>query len=209
MICRERVGELVECARRPSEPGPELRAHLAGCRDCRNRWEAENELAAALRVMRDRAAARREPNWRREVLMDEFARTQRHAPVRPWVWTFAAAAALISAVFIGHELGVRQRPAPVPASLTTPGEGDRAAVLYEASLDASALSGDDFVAVPYAPPLAPGELVRVVDADLYPGALASMGFDVDPAWASDFSAEVVVGGDGLPRAVRITGNGQF
>jgi len=159
--------------------------------------------------MRDRAAARREPNWRREALMDEFAQARRRAPVRPWVWTLAAAAALIAVVFIGHELGVRHRPATVPASLTIPGERDRTAILYEASLDASALSGDDFVAVPYAPPLAPGELVRVVNADLYPGALASMGFDVDPAWASDFSAEVVVGGDGLPRAVRITGNGQF
>jgi hypothetical protein len=77
-------------------------------------------------------------------------------------------------------------------------------VLYEASSDASALSSDDFIAVPYAPPLAQGEIVRVVHTDLYPQALASLGIGVDALSSGDTPADVVVGEDGIPRAVRIT-----
>jgi hypothetical protein len=71
------------------------------------------------------------------------------------------------------------------------------------------LSSDDFIAVPYTPPLAPGEMVRVVHTNLYPEALASMGMAVNPLWAGNLAADVVEGEDGLPRAVRITDNGQF
>ena len=96
------------------------------------------------------------------------------------------------------------RPAHSPAVRTHQVRARTRSVLYEASSDASALSSDDFIAVPYAPPLAQGEMVRVVHADLYPEALASLGIDVDPAWAGDTPADVVVGEDGIPRAVRIT-----
>lgn len=128
-----------------------------------------------------------------------------------------AAAALLVAVFVGHIAGTRVRPTP-PREMRTNGVRNAQPVFYEAgvfetssfetSSDASALSSDDFVAVPYTPPLAQGELVRVVHADLYPEALASMGFDIDPASASDVPADVVVGEDGIPRAVRITENAQ-
>jgi hypothetical protein len=36
-----------------------------------------------------------------------------------------------------------------------------------------------------------------------------MGVEVDPSWAERLPADVVVGEDGLPRAVRIAENGQF
>ncbi len=58
------------------------------------------------------------------------------------------------------------------------------------------LSADDFIAVPYAPPLAQGELVRVFRTELYPEALTSLGIDYDPATGSNIPAEVVVGEDG-------------
>jgi hypothetical protein len=84
-----------------------------------------------------------------------------------------AAAALLLAVFLGHAAGRRVTPAVGTHEVRT-----EQTVPYEASdalsNDASALSGDDFIAVPYTPPLAPGEMVRVVHADLYPEALASM-----------------------------------
>jgi len=137
--------------------------------------------------------------------MRDFARIHRRPAAQRWVWTLAAAAALLLAVFIGHEAGKRTRKAVSPAAVRSHDES----VLYEASLDASALSSDDFIAVPYTPPLAPGEMVRVVHADLYPEALASMGVEVDPSWAGNLPADVVVGEDGLPRAVRIAENSQF
>lgn len=60
-----------------------------------------------------------------------------------------------------------------------------------------------FVAVPYAPPLATGEFVSVVRTELQPTALARMGIYVDAGYAADIPADVVVGEDGLPRAVRL------
>ena len=44
MTCKEQVRDLVECARRGSQPGRELRAHIASCAGCQDRWEAERQL---------------------------------------------------------------------------------------------------------------------------------------------------------------------
>ncbi len=137
--------------------------------------------------------------------MRDFARIHNRPAVQRWVGTLAAAAALLLAVFAGHEAGKQSIRKVSPAAVRIHDES----VLYEASLDASALSSDDFIAVPYTPPLAPGEMVRVVHADLYPEALASMGVEVDPSWTGNLPADVVVGEDGLPRAVRIAENSQF
>jgi hypothetical protein len=113
------------------------------------------------------------------------------------------------AIFAGHAAGVRSRHAVSPAARTH-GSGVQNiqnAVLYEASLDASALSTDDFVAIPYTPPLAQGEMVRMVHADMYPEALASLGVAVDPEWTGNMPVDIVVGEDGMPRAVRMSDNG--
>lgn len=212
MTCSERITNLVELARGRAGRDRELRAHLAVCADCRERWEAERQLTAQLGIIRARTAALRSTEsfarkQRRESLLRDFSRIHRHKAVPSWVWALSAAAALMVAVFLGYETG--KRPGPVVRPERT--------LVYEASLsslstlsnDASALSSDDFIAVPYTPPLAPGEMVRVVHADLYPEQLASMGVDVDPSWAGELPADVVMGEDGLPRAVRINDNGQF
>jgi len=204
MTCSEQIVELVECARRQSEPDRELRAHLSICANCGERWERERQLTAHFQALRMQAASLRTRDAQRESLMRDFARIHRRPSIPQWAWALGAAAALLVAVFIGHEAGKRSNRKVSPAAVRVRDE----AVLYEASLDASALSSDDFIAVPYTPPLAPGEMVRVVHADLYPEALASMGVEVDPSWAGNLPADVVVGEDGLPRAVRITENGQ-
>jgi hypothetical protein len=209
MTCREQIVELVECARRQSEPDRALRAHLSICANCSERWERERQLTVHFQALRMQTAALRTRDTQRESLqleslMRDFARIHRRQSIPQWAWALGAAAALLVAVFIGHEAGKRSNRKVSPAAVRVHDE----VVLYEASLDASALSSDDFIAVPYTPPLAPGEMVRVVHADLYPEALASMGVEVDPSWAGNLPADVVVGEDGLPRAVRITDNGQ-
>jgi predicted anti-sigma-YlaC factor YlaD len=212
MTCKERIPEIVEYARRRAEPEMETRAHLATCSACGERLEAERQLTSQFRIMRIRAAARRPLEARRESLMRDFARKHRPAPMPAWVWALSAAAVLLFAAVLGHATRNRVRVNAVPASPAIRTHGVRAqqTILYEASTDASALSGDeDFIALPYAPPLAAGELIRVVHADLDPDVLASMGIDVDPSWASELAADVVVGEDGLPRAVRIVDNTQF
>jgi hypothetical protein len=207
MTCSEWIVELVECSRCQMEPDRKLRAHLALCAYCSERWDREQRLTAQIRAMRMRAALR-SPNRQRDSLMQEFSRMHRR-PVVPisvqtWAWVLGAAAALLLAVFLGHEAGKRTSK-PVSPAVRIHDES----ILYEASADASALSSDDFIAVPYTPPLAPGEMVRVVHADLYPEALASLGVEVDPSWTGNLPADVVVGEDGLPRAVRITESAQF
>ena len=212
MTCTDRIGELTECARRRAEPGRDLRAHLAGCTPCAERWQAECGLTDQFRTMRLRAEALMALDTERDGLMREFAKLDlagqhRRRTVRSWGLALGAATAVLVSVFVGHIAGTRMRHAP-PSAIRMKGVRNAPAVLYEASSDASALSSDDFIAVPYTPPLAQGELVRVVHADLYPEALASMGIDIDPASASDIPADVVVGEDGIPRPVRITGNEQ-
>ena len=73
----------------------------------------------------------------------------------------------------------------------------------------SVLGEDEFVAVPFAPPLAAGEFVTVVRMELRPAALARMGMDVDVTAANDIPADVLVGQDGSPRAVRVLDEVQF
>jgi hypothetical protein len=227
MTCTKQVGEIVECARRGTEPVRELRAHLAGCNDCAARWEAERQLTDQFRSMRLRAAALMALDTERDGLMRDFARLDlarqhRRKAVRSWALALGAAGALLVSVFVGHIAGTRAGQTP-PRAIRTNGVRNAQTVFYEAgydagdfeasgfgasgfeaSNDASGLSSDEFIAVPYTPPLAQGELVRVVHADLYPEALASMGIDIDPASASNVPADVVVGEDGIPRAVRIT-----
>ena len=222
MICTQRIAEIVECARSQALASRELRAHLETCAACRQRWDAEQHLTEHLRTMRIRTSALKPPASRREVLMEEFARqhTQRVTPLSPkssralpsralpsWTWTLAAAAAVLLAVFIGHQAALRSRHTVAPAARTHAVRSG-GAVFYEVSTDASALSSDAFVAIPYTPPLAAGEMVRMVHADMYPEALSSLGVAVDPAWAGNLPVDMVVGEDGLPRAVRISDNGQ-
>jgi hypothetical protein len=211
MTCSEQTRELVEYARRGMEPDGALRSHLAACGACRERWEIERQLTFRFERMRAAAQTRGADVARRRNLMQEFARRRERyhsrREVKAWSWTLAAAVGVILAVIGGHEWGVRTQPTPVPA-VRTHGVRNTESVLYEVSNDASALSGEDFVAVPYAPPLAPGELIRVLRTNLYPQALASLGIDVDPS-GDNFAAEVVVGEDGLPRAVRIAEGSDF
>ena len=207
MNCIEHVQEIVDCARARVKPGDELQAHLARCGACAERWEAECRLTAQLRMMRVRGIALTAHDTRRDALMRNFAEMHRKRPVRPWVLALGAAAALFAAIIGGHVAGTRLRTAHQPAH-ATPAALVTAVADYETSSDAITISSDEFVAVPYTPPLAQGELVRVVHADLHPEALASLGIDVDPEWTNDIPTDVVVGEDGIPRAVRITGDTQ-
>lgn len=214
MICNDWTAELVECARgegREGRPGRELRAHLALCAECRERWDAELSLNGHFRAIRRSAvvlgSARVDSaRSRRESLVRDFRRSHRPKVMPSWRKSLAAAAAVVLAVVLGYTAGRPGRKPVHQARITQP------AVLYEyretLSTDASELSSDDFIAVPYTPPLAQGEMVRVVHAEFYPEALASMGVDVDPTVADRLPADVVIGEDGLPRAVRITEGNQ-
>ncbi len=66
-------------------------------------------------------------------------------------------------------------------------------------------SAEGFVPVPFVPPLASGEFVKVIHANLQPSDFARMGIDLDTASANLIPADVLLGEDDSPRAVRVSG----
>ena len=87
---------------------------------------------------------------------------------------------------------------------------NRQPALAEDTSSRTSSDGEEgFIAVPYAPALASGELLRVVRTELYPAALVSLGVDIDPAWAGKMPAELLVGEDGYPRAVRVSADADY
>ena len=195
--CRKRASEIVECARTGAEPDAELRGHLVECSRCSERWEDERKLSSEFRMLRDAARFRRPSEARRIRILGEFEAAQRRSS-RPWLkWTAAAAAILLLA--IGSLVETRR---------SGPHRGlnrAKATMAQEGAAEIEGLPADSsgFVAVPYAPPLATGEFVSVVRTELQPTALARMGIYVDASYTADIPADVVVGEDGLPRAVRV------
>lgn len=186
MSCRKSAVELVECARSGRYPAGELQAHLMACPRCYERWEDERRLTAHLRVLRDAAAGG--PSLAgRELLMREFDCAHAGGFHAFWRWALNAAAILLVVVALVYDWHRRH---PV---------GNQ----QQDSVDES-----EFVAVPYALPLAPGEFVRVVRTQLDPVALAGMGVDIEVADGVEIPADILVGEDGVPRGVRVLpGNG--
>jgi hypothetical protein len=184
---------MVERVRTGAPAGHSLAMHLAECPRCAERWEAEMELSRGLLGVRSAVAGLRSAPDARERLMAEFDHRRRQTLLhRGFVWAMTAITILLLA---GAVLQVQRA-------------GRRSALhTAQAELD---LRGDDlladtgFMPVPYASPLAQGEYVEVVERDLTPAALARMGFVIQTAYNNnEVTAELMIGEDGLPRAVRV------
>jgi len=175
---------------------------MESCAPCSERWAAERELTTGFRAMRAHASGMRSPPAVRRSLMLEFAATQQFNAVhhgrvavagkagRRWMWSLAAAAIILISTMTVRELTSGLRPSAVVPE-----------VQPEIQTEAQQ---DGFIEVPYAPPLARGELIRVVHTALEPAALASLGVNVDPSWTAELPADLLVGQDGFPRAVRVS-----
>jgi hypothetical protein len=150
--------------------------------------------------MRGAALARQQSDTRRERIMREFERAPLRA-VHPWLrWALGTAAVVLLAVAVGQVWRSGRQPA---GSAKNPAARELMNAVTDAADLSAIVSDNDFVDVPYAPPLATGELVRVVRTELRPAALARMGIDIDTAVADEIPADVLLGEDGLPRAVRL------
>jgi len=214
MNCRACVAELVECARAGLPPGAQLQGHLRACPPCRERWEGERAISVQFQKMRANALARRQPDAQRERIMREFEQVRPSAFRPPLRWALGMAAVLLLAVALGQvwRSGPRSTgPAKNPISGSSQESANWAAegatVSASGSMGASGqdelIANDDFAEVPYAPPLATGEFVRVVRTELRPTALARMGVYVDAAETDEIPADVLLGEDGFPRGVRV------
>jgi hypothetical protein len=200
MNCRNVTEKIVESARhqidlRSAEHGKQLREHTRRCTSCESRLEAEEFLTDRLKDLRDAAWSRRSSAASREMLMARFAERNRvvsiSAGIRRRYWALAAAAAVL--------IGLFAIPRPHAAVQTASAEATDE-ISIEAPADPEA---EGFIAVPYTPPLATGEMIRVVHTELNPAALASLGVNVDPAWTAQLPADLLLGEDGMPRAVRV------
>ena len=192
VICKEIRREIGERSH-AGKPDAKLADHLHTCADCRAAWDTREDLARHLAALRRTAfAPRSEPGRRSELIRQMALRQQRRkTSTQAWTRAFAMAAALLLMVGIGPRVwDMWASRGAVPAEIaenTFDGDGE-----------------EGFIAVPYAPALASGESLRVVRTELFPAALVSLGVDMDPTWTGKMPADLLVGEDGYPRAVRVS-----
>lgn len=199
MNCQDWMSEIVECSRSGIPGSTGLEAHVRECSECREYRDTEEGLSAAFEEMRAAVRGARSPDFRREQLMAQFERIHRPVSRPRFHWPIAAAAA-VAAVAVGLSVS---SSGPTPSS---PAKWQQNVSSVAETLETA--DDSDFVAVPYSAPLAPGETVKVMRTQLYAAALYRMGVSV-PATGEAYSADVVTGEDGLPRAVRVLGEGQI
>lgn len=212
MECKDAVAFIVEAVRSGREMPRMPRLHITRCAACSEREELERELASHFSLLREAASGRRSsPQSRasRQLRKDELMRqfSARHWRLVHPAWGIGLAAAAALLIVLGTVRGplLHSRAPHVPPAIGVWLSSDSWSV--EPSADAYSAQDEGYVPVPYAPPLAPGERLSVMHAELYPAALTNLGVTVDPAEiaasGNTVSADVVVGEDGLPRAVRV------
>jgi hypothetical protein len=114
----------------------------------------------------------------------EFDRVRRSRRVRVWVSSAAAAAACVAGLWMGVS-----RPAVKPLEPAAPTEAE---------------AERPFVPIPYVLPPAPDERVEVVRMRVPVAALIAAGLPLEIADpGAQVEADVLVGQDGRPRAVRL------
>jgi hypothetical protein len=142
--------------------------------------ERRQELAPAMRRLAARVAEVEPPEDLEARLLAEFDAIHQQGARVSRRWMVMVGGALAASVLAGSLL-VRQQPAAKPQSA-------------EAA---------QFVSIPYTQPLQPYERVSVVETYVPVTALIAAGFDVqtsDPG--ASVRADVMVGQDGRPRAIR-------
>lgn len=173
MNCAERRERLIDVARGGDETGAEMRQHLAMCEECGRFLEEQRALGAALARIAEENAAAALPAGVEARIFAEWAPRG--------VWRPLAAAALAAALAAG--LYVARGPVGKPPA--------RAEV-------------QPFVEIPYVAPLAPYERASIERWDVPVAALIAAGFEVRlPDAAGTVKADVLVGQDGRPHAIRL------
>ena len=230
MNCREFQDIVQELARARGIDALSVKtglAHAFTCGPCAERLEEERSLAEALERLAHSANAQGAPRRVEAILLTAFREQHRTAQgVRLWkvAWAVGAAAAAVAISFtlwhgwpspkkVGSNTApvtISEPPKPSATSVvaTTNDKPPSVAVSKRAHKKTAARKpGDEFAAgfvpVPYADtygPLEAGEIVRV---KLGRAALESLGFTVAGAESDpQVLADVLVGQDGLPRAIR-------
>jgi len=198
--------------------------HLAECAACAARWDRQQALRAGLRLVAagmrgEEAPARVEAGLVAAFRAQEGFKRRRASLYfgRSYSWwppvlgcASAAAATVLLAMVLLHG------PDPVPASMAPVSAPHRMAPAAVESADVPADRADegsygldsDFIPVPNAARIEPNEDVHLVRVEATRSAMMALGIVVGAENASDtVVADVVLGSDGMARAVRLVTNG--
>ena len=197
--------------------------HLAECAACAARWDRLRALEAGLRLVSagmcgEGAPPRVEAGLLAAFRSQEGFKRRRASPYSlrsySWwpavlTWASAAAATVVLAVILMHGWH------PVPASIAPVSAPHRIAppAVESADVPADRVDEDsygpdsDFIPVPNAARIEPNEDVHLVRVEATRSAMMALGIVVTAENASDtVLADVVLGSDGMARAVRLVSN---
>jgi hypothetical protein len=179
-------------------------AHLRECPACAALWDEQRRLAAGLRTASSETRHIEAP---KRVEARVVAAFRSHAGLMaaqpigrpPSLWIpIAACAAAAAALIVLALLLVNWRQPQAPRRAPS---GIELAALQET--DESPYAGGDFLPLPNAARIAPNEDVNLVRVEVPRSAMIGLGFEVSAERAAEpVEAEVVLGSDGLARAVR-------
>jgi hypothetical protein len=186
-------------------PGGEEPPHVRECQACAALLDEQRRLEAGLRSVaagcaRVEAPARVEARllaaFRSEAGLAAPRSRRRWSPLAAWAGTAAVVAAAALLLFV-HE----RQPVPQPLTATELAALDWADGWQEEG-DAETASGE-FIPLPNAARLAPSEDVNLVRVEVPRSTMIALGYPVAADQEEELvQADVVLGSDGLARAVR-------
>jgi len=197
---------------------PAQAAHLAECAACAAEWAPHRALAAGLRSLAEEWRKVEAPPRVEAGLAAAFRAhagfTAGHSPARSW-WTpvFAWAAAMAGTIALATVLMRGYQPAPAgPGRVASPRHTVQSpvemAVLDADSDDDTSALGEGFVRLPNAPRIEPNDDYNVVRVELPGSAMIDAGIALGEDQAAEtVLADVALGPDGTPRAVRLVPDG--
>jgi len=179
--------------------GGEHRAHLAECVACSAHLARQQELAHGLRRLAESTSGLRAPGRVEARLLRAFrvqngatAGMERNRWLVPLCWATAAALLVAAGLLL---TGTRQ-----PA---TPHGMPAVAEMAAADPDGTTADAEGFIPLPNAERIAPNEDVNLVRMEVPRSTMMALGFSVsDDRVAEPVEADVLLGPDGLARAVR-------
>jgi hypothetical protein len=203
MNCAEFWNEMPELGSgRHAEDEHTEHEHLQKCPQCSALFERQRRLRAGLRSLAGDLGSVGAPPRVEAFLMDAFRAEMTPAVPRPrirWIpafsWVAVGAAAAVLAMGV---LAIPHHRASAPAAHHNAPAGIELAALTDDTAD-----DDGFIPLPNAERVGPNDDVHVVQMELSRSAMLEVGLEVSPDQVSEpVQAEVMLGPDGLARAVR-------
>jgi hypothetical protein len=197
--------------------------HAAHCGDCAERMAEAGALAEAAETVGKSLRELQAPPSVETAVLAAFRRHHRHAAWRrTFEWTAMGAAAVLALVFLWTtKVPSRGQSSPSPrkdvssqssvlldAQTTTSSQANEIVPVAETEepdvVIGGNLAADKFVPLPFAEKIGPEDLGMVVRVQLTRASLQELGYPVTDTPDDDLiSADVLVGEDGWPRAIRV------